>query len=155
MLQPNHDEKTRYDALNFFFDEFVPKVSVMAMFIRKEERAEAEKTPETNQCNDNVHQEGDIGYADPAATLRACVHTHDISHGCTPESGWFWILPQCPPAFLISLQSNWLRFTTRIAGRITDYLTPLTGKAGKVAFIIDDTPAPPRRSCKIFSYMLL
>ena len=42
--------------------------------------------------------------------------------------------------FLTSPHNNWLRFMTRIAKRITEFFSPLTGENRRLAFVIDDTP---------------
>ena len=119
-LQTNPDEKSLYDALNFFFTNFVLKAGVATMFVRK------------------VKGVSVMGILRKLCELVFMHMTFNMAVLQKQESIGF--SRSALSRFLTSPQNNWLRFTTRIAQRICEYFSTLTSEDRKMAFIIDDTP---------------
>ena len=118
-LQPNTDEKSLYDALNFFFSNFVLKAGVATMFTRKVKGASV------------------MVILRKLCELVFMHMTFNMAVLQNPESIGF--SRSALSRFLTSPRNNWLRFTTRIAQRVCAYISTLTSEYRKKVFIIDDT----------------
>ena len=118
--QTNPDEKTLSDALNFFFDNFVPGSSLMAMSVKKVKG---------------------VSVMHILRKLFELVFIHMTSHMaiCLNQAG-IGFSRSTLSRFLTSPHNNWLRFMTQIARRITEYFSHLTDESRRLAFVIDDTP---------------
>ena len=105
-LQPNTDEKSLYDALNFFFSNFVLKAGVATMFTRKVKGASV------------------MVILRKLCELVFMHMTFNMAVLQNPESIGF--SRSALSRFLTSPRNNWLRFTTRIAQRVCAYISTLT-----------------------------
>ena len=118
--QPNPDEKTLSDALNFFFNNFVSKAGVMAMFVKKVKGVSVMQI---------LLKLFELVFIHMTSHMAICLNPVGVGFSRSTLS-----------RFLTSPQNNWLRFMARIAKRITDFFIPLTSESRRLAFVIDDTP---------------
>ena len=118
--QTNPDEKTLSDALNFFFNNFVSKASVTAMFVRKVKGVSVMKI---------LRKLFELVFIHMTSHMAICLNQAGVGFSRSALS-----------RFMSSPQNNWLRFVTRIAKRVIDSFIPLTSDTRRLAFVIDDTP---------------
>ena len=118
--QTNPDEKTLSDALNFFFDNFVSRASLMAMSVKKVKGVSVMQI---------LRKLFELVFIHMSSHMAICLNQAGVGFSRSTLS-----------RFLTSPHNNWLRFMTRIAKRITEYVSPLTDENRRLAFVIDDTP---------------